>query len=66
MKWTKNSMKQEEASHGSKFGTLWMSLDLDDWKTGWVFISNGKVVTKKTKSKAAAKRAAEKWLKEKS
>jgi hypothetical protein len=62
IKWTKNHMKQDEASYGPKFGTLWMSFDLDDMKAGYVFISEGLVVTKKTKTKAIAKARAEKWL----
>lgn len=62
IKWTKNFMKQEEASLGHKWGTLWKNLDLDTMKVGWVFISRGKVVTEQTKTKAAAKKAAEKWL----
>ncbi len=60
--WTRNIMKQEEASCGSKYGVLWNTFDLDDMKQGYAFISEGLVVTKKLKTKAAAKRAAEKWL----
>lgn len=54
----------ETGSCGDRWGKLWFSLDLDDWGIGWVFVEGitHKVVTKKFKTKAAAKKAAEKWL----
>lgn len=60
--WTKDMMNVDQASCGPKWGNLWMNLDLDTMKTGYVFISNNKVVTKQYKRKADAKKAAEKWL----
>lgn len=57
----------EEASYGNKWGSLAFTWDLDDNKTGYAFLdSDRRIVTKKFKTKSAAKKAAEKWLKEKS
>jgi len=57
--WTKDN-----ATCGLKWGKLWFSLDLDDFKVGWVFIDGptNKVVGKKYKLRASAKKAAEIYL----
>ena len=65
IKWTKNLMGQDEASYGGDFVTMWFSVvDLDDFKTGYVGICCQKCVTKKYKTKAACKKAVERFLKE--
>ena len=64
IKWSKNLMGQDEASLKSEFVTLWHSLDWDDFTTDYVGVVLGKVITKKYKTKAACKKAIERWLKE--
>jgi hypothetical protein len=58
-------MNQDHASYGDKFITIWYCLELEDGKAGYAGLAAGEVVTKKYKTKTAAKKAAEKWLKEK-
>ena len=55
----------EQASCGDKWGMLWNTFEIEDGSMGYAFLdSNKMVVTKKYKTKPAAKRAAEKWLRE--
>lgn len=64
VQWLKSAFR-EEASYGDKWGYLSLVYELTDDTTGYAFINgNGETVTKKYKTKAAAKKAAEKWLKE--
>ena len=63
IKWTKNIMYQDHASYGDKSITIWYCLELEDGRAGYAGLAAGECVTKKFKTKTAAKKAAERWLK---